>query len=95
MEASPRWCLQELQKNLGERRLTYYSACGVSVCPELDVDAIVGNSGVYFTNLQLSFLQWGFALGARHKLKAAWLEYMHCFKSNDCLDSSLGAVSAP
>jgi len=36
---------QELQKNLGERRLTYYSACGVSVCPELDVDAIVGNSG--------------------------------------------------
>ena len=27
---------------MGERRLTYYAGCGISVRPKLDVDGIVG-----------------------------------------------------
>ena len=29
---------------MGERRLTYYAPCGISVCRELDVEGIVGGS---------------------------------------------------
>lgn len=36
---------QTLEKEMGERRLTYYAPCGISACPELDVDDIVGGSG--------------------------------------------------
>lgn len=34
-----------LEKEMGEQRLTYYASCGISACPELNVDDIVGGSG--------------------------------------------------
>lgn len=37
--------LQQLEKQTGERRLTYFKPCGISVLPKLDVDGIVGGNG--------------------------------------------------
>lgn len=39
-------CLnQALEKEMGERRLTFHRPCGISVLPKLDVDGIVGGTG--------------------------------------------------
>ena len=37
--------LQALEKEMGERRLTFHRPCGISVLPKLDVDGIVGGTG--------------------------------------------------
>jgi hypothetical protein len=53
---------QTLEKEMGERRLTYYAPCGISACPELDVDDIVGGSGdvhqkpLAVIHMQMTFL---------------------------------------
>ena len=36
--------LQSAEKGLGERRLTYYAASGISVAEELDISAVMGGS---------------------------------------------------
>jgi hypothetical protein len=36
---------QALEKEMGERRLTFHRPCGISVLPKLDVDGIVGGTG--------------------------------------------------
>lgn len=37
--------VQQLETEMGERRLTYFKPCGISVLPKLDVDGIVGGTG--------------------------------------------------